>query len=322
MIKSDDIRKQSEAAYRQWAPQWREHAKIHSKYEMKSLSDFEYSGVGKGYSTEVEIETIQKYQENVDIICCDKSLGHLLDHGIKPKFCMVADANVSYEKYLSKWKDELQDTILIMNVAGNPKWTELGNWKDRYFITVMDVLKSEKEFMALSGCTNVIAAGTNVSNGLVIFLTQCDNSGRKNFFAYDKILLIGFDYSWKTTKKYYAFDAEGSGKSNYMRHCYLLDLNRDLCCSSNNLLFSAQWLNQYINSFKLPVIQCTRETVLVTKNVGVLADQMQYSHRKEDSKTVKNLFKLRRLLVEQKTQIDKSLAEMSRDHYYSFIASL
>lgn len=328
-LTKDDIQAQSERAYKQWAPQWREHAKIHSKYPMKNLDVFENSGIGKaalcvanGYSLEEEIETIKKYQHNVDIICCDKSLRHLIANGIRPKFCLVADANVSYDKYLADIKDELQDTILIANVCANPTWTEKGNWKDRYFFCVMDVLESQKEWQAISGCPNVIPAGTNVSNSLVIFLTQCDNSGRKNFFAYDKILLIGFDYSWRANGSYYAFDKDGNGKSNYMRHTYLMDMARNQVCSSNNLIFSARWLDQYVNAFKLPVVQCTRSTVLGSKYMGVLAEQMQYSFRQEDSAKVREMVSMRKMLVAKKKEIEETIHKLAKEHYYSFVASV
>lgn len=328
MLSKSDIQKQSERAYAQWAVQWREHAKIHSKYPMKSLDQFENSGVGKavlcvanGYSLEQEIETIKKHQENVDIICCDKSLGHLITHGIRPKFCLVADANVSYSKYLEPYKDQLQDTILIANVCSNPEWTEKGNWKDRFFFSVMDILETEKEWMALSGCPNKVAAGTNVSNSLVIFLTQCDNSGRKNFFAYDKMLLIGFDYSWKPRLNYYAFDKSGDGKTNYMRHAYLTDLNREEVVTSNNLVFSAKWLAQYIAAFKLPVVQCSRIGIFATEKMGVLSEQMQYSFRKEDSKKIQDLLSLRKMLVEKKRELESKIQTIAKEHYYSYISS-
>lgn len=329
MLSPSDIQKQSERAYGQWAPQWREHAKIHSKYPMKRLEDFENSGIGKailcvanGYSFEKEIETIKKYQHNVDILCCDKTIGHLIRHGIKPKFCLVADANVSFAQYLKPVADQLEDTILFSNVCSNPEWTEKGNWKDRYFFSVMDILESQKEWQALSGCPNVVAAGTNVSNSLVIFLTQCDNGGRKNFFAYDKMLLIGFDYSWKVGESYYAFDRDGGGKMNYMRHSYLLDLERKLCVTSNNLVFSAKWLAQYVDTFKLPVVQCSRASIFATKNMGVLSAQMQYSFRPEDSKKIRDLVSMRRILVEKKKAMEAQIGELAKDHYYAFMASV
>jgi hypothetical protein len=329
MLSKDDIQKQSERAYGQWCKQWREHAKHHSKWPMKSLTDFENSGIGKavlcvgnGYSFEEEIETIKANWQNVDIICCDKSLGHLLDHGITPTFCLVADANVNYEKYLKPWENKLQGTILLGNVCANPMWADKGNWKDRYFFCVKDVLQSEHEFMALSGCPNVMAAGTNVSNALVIALTQCDNSGRRNFFGYDKILLIGFDYSWSPDKKYYAFDERASGKTNYMRHAYTLDQVSRPCYSSNNLIFSAKWLGQYISAFNLPVVQCTKRTIFGTKKRGILAEQMQYSFRPENRERVLRALELRQLAQKIKKENETLIKDIARDHYYSYLRSV
>lgn len=325
----DQIKEQSLRAYGQWREVWRKNALTNSKFAMKSLEDFENSGVGKavlcvanGESFQTEIETIKKYKDNVDILCCDKTLGHLLENGIKPTFCIVCDAKVDYAKYMEKWKDQLQDTILFSNVCANPEWAENGNWKDKYFFGNMDVLGSEKEFMGLAGCPNAVPAGTNVSNALVVFMTQSDNTGRKNFFGYDKILLIGFDYSWTEAGNYYAFDKEGNGKHNYMRHMYLRNANNDLCFTSNNLAFSAKWLESYLVSFKLPVVQCSKATVLPIKNMGVLAEQMQYSFKQDDQKKVVDLIKQRNQLIAKRKQIEASLMAMGREHYYSFIATV
>lgn len=296
---------------------------------MKSLEDFEHSGIGRavlcvgnGYSLEEEIETIKKYKGNVDIMCCDKSLGHLLDNGIVPTFCNVADANVNYEKYLQPWEDKLDGVILLMNVCANPMWADKGNWKDRYFFSVLDVLKSEREWVELSGCPNVMAAGTNVSNGMVIALTQSDNKGRRNFFGYDKILLIGFDYSWAPDGKYYAFDKDGGGKTNYMRHCHLFDMRGQPTYSSSNLIFSARWLDDYIKSFNLPVVQCTRRSVFTVAKPGILAEQMQYSFRPEDREKVKRMVELRKLVIQKKKEYEASLTQIGRDHYYSYRKSV
>jgi hypothetical protein len=328
-LSSEQIKQQSLAAYNQWAEQWRRHAKHHSKYDMKPLSDFQNSGIGRailcvanGYSFELEIETIKKHRENVDILACDKTLGHLLRHGIKPDFVIVCDANVNYEKYLEPWKDQLQDTVLFASVAANPEWADKGNWKDRYFFTLVDVLGSEKEFQALSGCRNAIPAGTNVSNSMVVFLTQSDNDGRRNFFGYDKILLIGFDYCWREGGSYYAFDKDGGGKANYMRHVYTRNIANDLCYVSNNLGFSAQWLQQYVETFKLPVVQCSRESVLSLKNIAALSDQMKYSYKREDREKVSALVRLRRELMAKAKEAEESLNSIGRDHHYAHMGTV
>jgi hypothetical protein len=328
-LTSDAILKQSQAAYKQWAPQWREHATFHSKYAMKSWQDFFAIGIGKacvlaanGWSLELEMDVLREHQKNVDIICCDKSLGHLLRNGIRPTYCLVADANVNYEKYLQPWETELGDTILFMNVCGNPKWTERGNWKDLYFFANMDILHSEREFVKLSGCVNVMPAGTNVSNAMMVLLTQSDNDhGRRNFFGYDKLLLVGYDYCWRLDGNYYAYSKDGDGKANYMRHVYTRTIGGDFAVTSNNLAFSAFWASKYVDSFKLPVVQCSKESIFQTPYQGVLSEQIRYAHRREDS------LKFRRLdaeLAALQVQADKArlaLRDMALEHYRSLIAT-
>lgn len=329
MLDTKAIINQSKNAYSQWAKQWREHAKINSQYEMKPLTDFENTGVGKavlcianGFSFEENLETIKKYQGNVDILACDKTLGHCLDNGIIPTYLVLCDANVSYELYMEKWKDQLQNTILFSNVCANPKWTENGNWKDKYFFVNMDVIDSHVEFSKLSGCNNQIPAATNVSNAMVVFLTQSDNNGRRNFFGYDKILLIGFDYSWRYGGKYYAFDPDGSGKNNYMRHMNLIDFNGNLAYTSNNLAFSAKWLEKYLTAFNLPVVQCTKNTVLSSKYHGSLEEQMQYNFKQTDKPQVKKIMKIHAEASKALKQAEDALHKIGRDHYMGFLRSV
>lgn len=327
-INTDQIIKQSLSAIEQHRDVWKKHCKYVSKYDMKPLKDFFQSGVGRaclvvanGYSLELEMETIKKYRDRVDILCCDKSLGHLIKAGIKPQYCIVADANVNYEKYMEPWKDDLQDTVIFQNVCANTKWVDNGNWKDRYFFVCKDAVGSEEVFSKLSGCKNFIAAGTNVSNGMVIFLTQSDNEGRKNFFGYDKILLIGFDYSWPVDGNYYAYDHDGGGKKYYMRHIYGRNIAGNLCYTSNNLSFSMQWLKKYIDSFNLPVIQCTKHTVFQTKIMGKLDEQMQFSHKPEDSNIIKVYSKKKRELLADLAKIESGIKDIQRDHYFAYMAA-
>lgn len=325
MSHNSDVRRQSEAAYRQWAPQWRKQAEHHSRYKMKDIVAFQNVGVGKaclvianGYSFEKNIETIKKHQDNVDILCVDKCLAACLNAGIVPTYALVCDANVSYEKYLKPVEDKLEKTILFINVCANPKWTDNGNWKDRYFFVNKDVLDSDKEFSQLSGCRNLIAAATNVSNAAVVLLTQCENGARRNFFGYDKILLIGYDYCWDD-RSYYAFDKQGGGKSNYMKQVYVFNLASQLAYTSPNLLFSSKWLERYIKMFNVPAIQCTRETILTAKAFGDLAEQMSYRYKAEDAAEVISVLEYRRKLQAKIDAINQRIFDIGRDHYQQLI---
>lgn len=321
-MKNENLVKQSKTAYNQWCEQWRDHSIQHASFKHKSLDELANKGIGKailavanGYSFEENIEVIKKYKNNVDIIACDKTLGHLLDNGIEPTYVLVCDANVNYELYLEKYKDKLQNTILLINVCANPKWSKNGNWKDIYFFVNKDVIDSHLEFSKLSGCYNFIPAGTNVSNAMIIMLFQCDNEGKRNFFAYDKVLLIGFDYSWKANGKYYAFNDNGSGKDQYMCHAFFNSPTGEFCYSSGNLMFSKNWLTEYINTFSLPVVQCAKDSLLQLKLRGDLAYQMQYRYKTEDAADVRNLIrdheKLSRKLKETRDKLDM----IAKDHF-------
>jgi len=326
MLDSEAILNQSKSAYNQWAIQWRENAKAHSKFKQKSFEMFQNIGVGKailcvanGYSFEENLETIKTHHKNVDILACDKTLGHLIDNGISPAYVVVCDANVNYEKYMEKWKDKLSKTILFINVCANPKWTSNGNWKDIIFFTNTDIIDSQLEFGKISGCSNSIPAATNVSNAMVVLLTQSDNSGRNNFFGYDKILLIGFDYSWKVGGKYYAFDETGDGKASYMRHAYNVLPNGEFCYTSGNLTFSLDWLKTYVNTFKLPVIQCSETSLLCFGKAFSLESQMQYRYKIEDQKTVSNAVMELKRLEQIKQKLVSKINEIGRDHYWSCV---
>lgn len=331
-ITSQQIIHQSQSAMKQWEGIWRKHAAEAAKLPMKSLSDFEGSGAGRacllianGASFEREIETIKKYQGNVDILVCDKALGHCLDNGVIPTYVLVADANVSFEKYCEKWKDQLKDTILFSSVCANPKWAALKGWKDVYFYCVKDAIATEKIFQEISGCPNVIAAGTNVSNTMIIFMSQCDNERQANFFGYDKYLLIGFDYCWTATGNYYAFDFEGKGKRYYMRHNYGRTIGGEYCYTSNNLGFSLSWIQKYIEAARLPVVQCSRDTVFPTPSVhggaADLAKQMQYKGT-VDGAQQRALAKKLREISEERRRLSTELIKGRRTQFYDFAASL
>lgn len=323
-VTESEIKQQSINCYRQWADQWRSQADYHGKrFEMLPLSDFHQVGVGRavlcianGASFEENIETIKQYQHNVDIMACDKTLAQCIEHGITPQYVLLCDANVSFEKYCESVKDKLENTILFANVCAATRWAVEGNWKKVYFFINQDCLESEKEFSAISGCQNTIVAGTNVSNAMVVLLTQSDNSGPRNFFGYDKILTIGFDYSWDD--KYYAFDHDGGGKIDYMRQVFIKNLNDDFCYTSPNLLFSARWYTKYVKTFNLPVIQCTRKTIVEGLKLGTLAEQMQYCYNAEDSGLVRSLVAVRDKLTAELAKANEKINAVCFDHMIAF----
>jgi hypothetical protein len=328
-IDEKSTRIQSLNAYGQWKDVWRKHAKHHSTMPQKSFDDLVNTGLGKacllianGASFEENLETIQKNQKHVDIMVCDKALGHCLDHGIQPTYVMVCDAVIDYDKYMAKYKDMVSDVILFAPVTANIKWTSEPRWKDVYFFVNDDVIESHKEFSELSGCKNFIPAATNVSNQMLVLLNQSNNHGRNNFFGYDKLLLIGYDFCWREHGNYYSFSKDGGGKHEYMRHIYLYDANGDFVYTSTNLYFSCAWLTKYINTFHIPVINCTRKSILFTKHHGKLEKQMLYNFRTEDGEKVRKLLKERSKALAFLRQADTIIKDIGRAHYNSFVASV
>jgi len=331
MLTSEQIRSQSQGTYNQWKEIWREHATQNGKnHKMHSMADFEGSGYGKailaignGFSFQDNIETIKKYQDQVDILCCDKTLGHCLDNGIKPTFVIAMDAKISYDAYLKKWKDQVSDIITFGNVCANPEWFTKGNWKKVYFTCQKDILNSQIEFQTLSGCPNVIPAGTNVSNAMIVLLTQSDEKGKRNFFGYDKILLIGYDYSWQSNR-YYAFDNTGAGKDNYMRHDLMRSLNGKLVYTSNNLNFSAQWLLQYAGVYKIPLVQCSNDSIFALKYKGNLEEQMQYKpiRSKEGRAELLSNYDELKGIDKRIFELKDSIKKLSVEQYYNVARSV
>ena len=325
MLTDSEIRKQSEQAVRQWDTLWSENSKIHKEKfpNMKNLDDFKNVGIGKslilaanGASLESEINKLK----GSNVMCCDKTLGHLIKNGIKPKYCLVCDANVDYDEYLRPYENDLDETILFMCVTGNTKWSLNGNWKDIYFFANKDILESEKKYMALSGCPNSIPAATNVSNAMIVFLTQSDNSGPRNFFGYDVYGLIGFDYSWQRNGSYYAFNKDGDGKANYMRHIYLKDVDGNDIYTSTNLQFSAKWITKYVQTFNLPIVQCSNKTIFQTSKVLPLETISSYNFKEEDCEIVKTKSKIARQLKHDLDTIMSELNKIGSEHSKRFFS--
>lgn len=324
-----EIKEQTLQAYKQHSALWTKHASEHAKFKMKSFDELNLVGVGRacvlvanGYSFEEQLPILKKHHKNVDIMACDKTLGHLLDNGIKPTYVVVCDARVNYQKYMEPWKDQLKDSILFMNVCANSEWSHNGNWKDKFFFANMDIMGYEKEFARLSGCNNFVTAGTNVSNMMVVLLTQCRNESRQNKLGYDKLVLCGFDYSWRPDGKYYAFDQEGGGKFYYMRHIYGLSGNGRMLFTSNNLASSASWLNDYVKVFKIPIVQCSKETISDFGCRGDIEESLRYRHKTSDLDIIRTEILKRNHLAQQMKRIDDKLKNISLDHHYAHLATV
>jgi hypothetical protein len=264
MLSQKEIQKQSEAAMRQWEPTWRKNSKqsgeLFRKLGSRSHKELLFASAGKsilciglGPSLEDKIDILREHQDNpaFDILCVDKAFGLLVENGIKPeniKYVNIADAGISYEKWLKPYVQHTRDTILIANINANPEWAK--NWwfnpdkHNIYFYCNKDNIHTEKIFLPIAGIpeSDIIPAGSNVGNSNVIFASS--------ILGGDEILLLGYDFAWRFEQNYYAFaDNEeiGTNKRGWMRHVMLFDKQGEITNTSNNLMFSSRWLSDYYN---------------------------------------------------------------------------
>lgn len=277
---------------------WIPNSRFNALLPRKHANELKNIGLGKflvfaamGESLEENIPTIKKYRDKIDIISCDKSFGVLLDNGIKPDYCMICDANIPFS-YFEKYVEESKGVKLIATPYANTKWTEA--WKgDRYFYVNKDSIESEKVFLPILGLdSRVIPASTNVSNAMVVFMIGYDEKMRINFSGYEKYLLVGYDYSWRPAGNYYAF-MNPMPKRFYMNHATMLDINRDYVFSSNNLIFSARWLHDYVIYHKPPIYNCSGRGILDTPLKSTLEKELSAINNLSDkSKKVVEAYQL------------------------------
>jgi len=244
MLTPKEVLKQSEAAFGQWVDIWDSHAEKNGKKykeDGRSQNELLFCGVGKklvcvgmGSSFEDNIETLKEKSDDIDVACVDKAYYYLMENGIKPKFVFLADAGISYDNYCKKYIDDTEDVILISNVTANVDWTL--QWKGPvYFYVNKDNIKTEERYSKISGCNEIIPAASNVGNSIIVFSTQ--------IFGYDEYLLLGYDYCFGYDDNYYAF--EDKDKRYWMNHHIMVDKAGRLVKTSQNLLFSARWLNDF-----------------------------------------------------------------------------
>lgn len=263
-----DVKEQSEAVFNQFGhSKWIPAAKENAKLERGDSRDFANRGLGKfavligmGPSLENNIDAIKKYRDRVDVITCDKGFGALLRQGVKADYVICCDTNIQF-KWLRPHLEETKDVALIATPYASTDWTHF--WKGpKYFFVNRDAIKSERHFIEIMGeKTVIIPAGSNVSNAMLIFFSRCDETSNVNYAAYTKYFLTGYDYSWAPDTNYYAWN-NPEPKRFYMHHRTLLGIDGNTTFTSENLVFSAKWMKQYVTTFNLPVVNCSERGIL------------------------------------------------------------
>jgi len=251
-LTKEDINKQSEGTWARWRHDWIENSNINKDGKRGKIKDLINHGEGRnllqvafGNSLKQNIDKIKEVsqRDDFDVFCCDKAFGYLMENGIIPDFCLVADANID-----DIWfKDhDTSKTKLIANIAANPLWTQ--HWEGEIFYYVnWDSIDTARIVGKIGECYDVIPAASNVSNAQVVFANQ--------IMGYDWEILIGFDYSWKADKYYATGDYKE--KKSWMNHMTLISNKGELLQTSTNLMFSSQWMSMYLKKTRAKVIDCS-----------------------------------------------------------------
>ena len=323
-LSEKEVLAQSRAAFGQWESKWKDYASrngIVYKRQQTSHRHLLHSGYGKvlivcgmGASLEKHIATLKEYQNKsgVEISVCDKGYKILMENGIKPKYVVVADAVVDYEKWAEPFIEESKDVNLISCITANPKWAE--NWKGKvYFWVNKDNIQSELVFTKISGCNELIPASSNVGNSNLVFSTQ--------ILGYDEYYLVGYDFSWKPNENYYAFN--DSDKRYWMKVGQSFGSDNSISYTSSNLLFSCRWLQDFINGpmkvHGYNIYNCSGQGILNMPAGDLVRKLKRFKQRYPDAETDK-AHRMARGLVKRIATIQELIDLQKENEVYSIEA--
>lgn len=262
MPNATEVYRQSKAAFKQWDSDWTRNCGLNRPFIKNSMDEIRGEGenrsilaVAYGPSLGKNLSSLKTLQDMIPIICADKAFKTLMANGIKPKYIVVADANVNYKKY-GEGVDS-SGTAMIINVCGNHEWVK--NWKGKiYFYVNTDNLGTQFKYSKLTGINDFISAASNVGNAVVVILRE--------ILRYQQILFVGYDYSWSS--QYYG-DEENQEKKYYMNHMKMVDFDNNLVSTSMNLDFSCRWLLTYLTRFRMNVVNLSGQGILDHRLMGV-----------------------------------------------------
>lgn len=279
-LNKEVVEQQSVAAWSTWKTKWMGNCRKTRQIPKSSMSSLLNKCKDKiliqaafGASLAKQIPFLKENRHKFQLMCCDKAFGFLMENGIVPDYCIIADASVS-----SEWikGHDTSNTILIANIAANPEWTV--RWKGEVvFYANWDNIGSAKTLSPLAEVFEVIPASSNVSNAQVVFASQVLNPSVQ--------LLVGYDYSWRADGNYYA--SGDHQKRHLMHHMDVISPWGYLAQTSSNLSFSCLWLQQYLMKFpKVKIFNCSGEGILASVPTGDLEVMLKRYEKERHLKAV------------------------------------
>jgi len=261
LLSKEEIIEQSDRAYNRWKDLWNFNAQENHK-RAQSLEDITNLGAGKkliilsfGVSLKENIENIKlnKLHYECEFMCIDKSLKTCLSYGIIPKYCVISDAQVSFEEYGEIDKALCRNITLLSAVTANHKWTKF--WTENsgkvYFYLNKDNLRTHRIYGEVMRDKNtyLIPASSNVGNAAYVLASLT--------LGYKQIFLAGYDYSFNLCGNYYGDQKEEPvdtnlklKKKSFYNHYTVVDISGKLVQCSHNMQFSAKWLIGFISQMQ------------------------------------------------------------------------
>ena len=285
----EEVTKQSIRAYKRWKSLWHENA-AHNKAVYTATQSLIAKGAGKGviifgfgpsFSGNAKQVSSNNLHHQYDVICVDKALKGCIENKIIPNYVLVADAQVSFEKYGTIAPELCKRITLLAAITANYKWAEYwrANGGTVQFIINKDGIRTHKVFSKYldpnKGECIQIPAASNVFNAAYVFATLV--------LKYSEVLLCGADYSFKLKGTYYGDASKpvdtnwGVSKKYFTNHYTMLDVNNELVQVSHNMSFSARWLTDFINMLgqnrQNLTINCTGAGILAIPNQAKILEK-------------------------------------------------
>ena len=287
LLSKSEIESQSNHAYERWRDLWHVNASKNAAFAEKAD---DIAGIGQnkkaiifsfGTSLKENIRDIKssKLHYECDVICIDKALKTCLVMGIIPKYCVISDAQVSFEEYGDIAPEVCARITLLSASTANYKWAEHWNKSKGkvYFYLNKDSIRTHRIFGKYfkDKATYLIPAGSNVGNAAYALTAL--------ILGYRAIYLAAYNYSFPLLGDYYGEQSEEPidfnlkiKKKSLYNHYTMIDLAGNIVQCSHNMQFSAKWLLGFVAQMHKKGI----DTVNITGS-GILKIQKQARIRKE-----------------------------------------
>jgi hypothetical protein len=282
ILSSQEINKQSKKAYKRWESIWHKNAKENRKHysplenvrDTKTGKNAIIFAFGPSFIQNMADFKRNDMQYDYDVICVDKAIKSCIKAGIKPNYCLVADAQVDFEQYGRIDPKHVKRITLIVTVTANSDWVDywVKNKGNVIFIINKDGIRTHKIFNKYFDYQKdeayLVPAASNVANSALVFASLV--------LGYDKILLAAFNYCYEMGGDYYGDKSKpvdtnyGFKKHAFNNHRTLVSpIDNKLVQASYNMHFSAGWLVDFVGQLekenKCNIINVTGAGILSIK---------------------------------------------------------